>query len=449
MKVVLVNLPAYVPSVMPYSLASLQAELFNHIDEEVDVVDLNSFFHFEYFKEYYSRLRSGKGEYFTLLEEFMKRSREVYTGISTSVVCGEKVLLEDEMMEKILALKPKVVGFSVSYNIQVFFLKGIAARLRDLGIDVVLGGPADYSAVMEGCVSLGSGKAFAQYLLEKGAKKKENVEKNVIDFSHFAREEYFTCDVVYPLRTARSCPYKRCAFCTHHGGLKYVGFDLAEVEKAVVLNRMSKVFIIDDDIPLKRLLALGEIMKKHGVEWWCQLRPLSMLKDHLAYLYTCGLRCVAWGVESGCQRVLDLIEKGTKTQDVCAVLSEAKREGIVNMVYVMFGFPGESENEAEETVTFLESLRESIDLVSTSVFGLQHGSRVLADPSLFGVDEVSFEKRTVLPEKISYTVSSGMSQKKAKAFSKKNLKRVRRLNKLPGIVVWCKSEVLNVEKEKN
>jgi radical SAM superfamily enzyme YgiQ (UPF0313 family) len=161
-------------------------------------------------------------------------------------------------------------------------------------------------------------------------------------------------------------------------------------------------------------------------------------------LYDSGLRCVAWGVESGSQKMLDLMDKGTKIEDIEKVLESSKKAGVINITYIMFGLPGESKDEFFQTIEFLEKNTANVDLISLSVFGLQKGSRIFENPEKFGVKKIDLLERTLLGEKVVYEPFAGLNQAEAKALKIKNLGRIHLLNKIPRILNSCKEQILNV-----
>ena len=182
---------------------------------------------------------------------------------------------------------------------------------------------------------------------------------------------------------------------------------------------MKYVFFIDDMIHKKRLLELGTICKRHNIEWMCQLRPTRDLdKKTLETLHDHGLRIVLWGVESASERIINLMKKGTSIKDAAAVLHNSKEVGIKNVLYIMFGFPTETKEEFLQTVQFLRDNSQNIDLVSTSIFGLQQGTPAYDNPQAIGITAINQIKRTILEPKISYTTSTGLSQEEANRLRK-------------------------------
>ncbi len=185
-------------------------------------------------------------------------------------------------------------------------------------------------------------------------------------------------------------------------------------------------------IHTKRLFELGAICKKYNVKWMCQLRPTKDLdKETLQTLYNNGLRVVLWGVESASVRVLTLMKKGTTITETTTVLNNSKEAGIKNMPYIMFGFPTETKEEFLDTVQFLKDNSQNIDLVSTSIFGLQRGTPAYEKPNSVGITEIIEKQRTILQPKILYNTATGISQEKANHLRKAYRKSIDGNNKYP------------------
>ena len=198
-------------------------------------------------------------------------------------------------------------------------------------------------------------------------------------------------------------------------------------------------------ISKKRLLQLAEMLTPLNVSWMCQLRPTKDLDETtLKTLAESGLKIVIWGVESGNDRILKLMQKGTNKKDVEIVLSNSKKAGIKNVLYVMFGFPTETKEEFLDTINFLQENQENIDLISTSTFGLQKDTPIYNHPEKFNVTNIKETKRTVLEAKISYQTSSGLTQKEVQQLKKSNKHTLERINKFPKEMNFFREHLLNL-----
>ena len=89
----------------------------------------------------------------------------------------------------------------------------------------------------------------------------------------------------------------------------------------------------------------------------------------------------------------------------------------------------------------LRSNRNNLDIVSTSVFGLQKGSYVYEHPEKFGVYDICGYE-TPLGESIGYRVITGLGEKETKVLKEKISKELREMNRLPKIFCLLKEQSL-------
>ena len=126
--------------------------------------------------------------------------------------------------------------------------------------------------------------------------------------------------------------------------------------------------------------------------------------DLLPRMAEAGFRTLYWGLESGNDRVLKSMRKGTTTRRAAAILEAAARAGLSNHCFVLVGFPGETLAEAEDTLAFLEEHAEAIDAIGLQAFVLSRDAPVGKDPARWGL---------VPHADGSYDVASGLSQAEA------------------------------------
>ncbi|MEA3430608.1 MAG: radical SAM protein [Nanoarchaeota archaeon] len=444
MKLLLVYPPFCTPAIVSYSLVNLHAFLkANNV--ESSVLDLNVEFHNRKFKEYreYFRSLQDLSDYDLRVKEYDKVSRECYSINNRAVIDNKNPELFDEMISLIVDKKVDVVGFSIVYSSQVFYTIALIKELKRLGIKTIVGGPAvNDNLIEEADYYLKNEFELLEFISGKIEYDKVKCDYS-LDYEIFNSDAYFVNEGVVPLKTSHGCYYANCAFCTHHKGEKYLEYNLKNIEETVKKCRHKYFFIIDDMVHKQRILKIADIMKKYNKKWSCQLRPT---KDYdletLKVMHESGCKTITWGVESGCQRILDLMNKTTKVDEVRNVLVNSHNLGIKNVVYIMLGFPTETKEEAEITVKFLEDNTYNIDLVSISIFGLQKGSPVYNEPEKFGVVEVIEEKRKLLPERITYKVSKGMDKEELKKYKKKIRSRIDKINKYPRYMNFFREHIL-------
>lgn len=141
-----------------------------------------------------------------------------------------------------------------------------------------------------------------------------------------------------------------------------------------------------------------------------------------------GCKYILWGLESGNQRILDLMGKGTKVDEVAEVLHDARAAGIHNHVYVICGFPTETPEEFTDTLDFLWKNRDAISAIHRSVFSLEQGSPISKDLAKFSIDEVWLRQDGPLGGRMGYRCASGVTMEQAAAQFQAALPMFRRFN---------------------
>lgn len=447
MKILLIYPPFCTPTVLPYSLVSLKHFLKTNLELEVDVLDLNAEFHKRQFSDYYKAIQESKTkeEYAEIFTAFDKESRKVYVRNNKEVVHGENPELFEEICSLIQRKEYDTIACSLVYNSQCFYATTLLKALQEQNVETIIGGPAAKGKVLEYGIYLRSEEDILNYFLKKGAKRKQGnfyAKDNPLDFSDFKEENYLSKERILPLKTSSTCFYKQCTFCTHFAKVPYKEYEMLWLENTIKKNNAKYIFLIDDMLTKERLRAFAQISKMLKIEWACQLRPTPDLLGISKELYEGGLRSVSWGVESGSQRILDLMKKGTDIQKVPQVLKESHEVGIQNILYIMFAFPTETKEEFMQSIEFLEKNQEHIDLVCTSIFGLQHGAKAYESPNEFGIIEVREKKRTVLEGNVSYKIKQGINNEEARILQKKVQKRIDRINKIPKVFKYSREQTL-------
>src|SRR3989338_1660088 len=410
MKVLLVYPPFCTPTILPYSLASLKHFLQTNLNLEIDVLDLNAEFHKRKFAQYYKTIKETKTkeDYAEIFTHFDKESREVYAKNNREVLQGKNPEYFQEIFSLIKTEDYDIIACSLVYNSQCFYATAILKELQKQGIICLLGGPAAKGKVLEYGKLLKNEHEIIEFFTEKGIQAKQGDfydSNNPLDFSD------------------------------------YKEYEIAWLENTLKINNAKYVFLIDDMLTKERLMAFAQI-SQNKIQWACQLRPTPDILGISKELYAGGLRSVSWGVESGSQRILDLMKKGTDIQKVPKVLKESHEAGIQNILYIMFAFPTETKEEFMETINFLEKNQAYIDLVCTSIFGLQHGAKAFESPQDYGIIEIKEKQRTVLEGSITYKIKQGLNNEEARVLQKKVQHRIDKINKIPKVFKCSREQTL-------
>ncbi len=474
MKVLLVYPPFCTPASPPYSLVNLYSFLKNNSSLDLEILDLNLEFHKLKFEKYQEYFHNFKLENYELVsKEYHQLSKKTYSDNNLKVRNNQDPEFIKELIEKIKNIKPDYVAFSVVYSSQVFYTLALLKNLRTLTIKTLIGGPAVNDKLKEAATkAMDNEVELLKFLhLDIGARHRDSFSNEkecasiganiqmegtgkvnhedlncnyVLEFNKLSLTEYFVKTPVIPIKTTSACFYKQCTFCTHHQNKSYQEFPLEQIKQTIINSKQKQFFLIDDMISKKRLLELAEILTPLKITWTCQLRPTKDLnKITLETLYQSGLRMIIWGVESGNNRILKLMKKGTNVKDIAQVLKDSKEASIKNVLYIMFGFPTETKEEFIDTINFLKKNDDVIDLISTSIFGLQKDTPIYLNPKEYQITEIIEHNRTVLDPKITYQTKTGLSQEEAEKLRKSYKKTIDKINKFPRTMNFFREHLLN------
>jgi len=180
---------------------------------------------------------------------------------------------------------------------------------------------------------------------------------------HFDVRRYKVSGKTYlPIITSRGCPFQ-CAFClaSHMCGK---GFRARRPKNVVDELEWLKdtygaeAFAFYDDTftyDNRRAFAICEEMqnRKFNLPWDCRTRVDRVTPELLTTLRKTNCLLIHFGVESGSQKMLNAMRKGTTVEQNASAIKWAKEAGISVAISVVVGYPGEMPEMMEETFEFI------------------------------------------------------------------------------------------------
>ncbi len=122
-------------------------------------------------------------------------------------------------------------------------------------------------------------------------------------------------------------------------------------------------------------------------------------------------------MESGSQRVNDIINKGVDLDDAEIVIRNLYRVGILIHLYTVIGLPGETEEDALMTYSFLKRWHRMLTLVwQIYSVGIVERGPLAERAAEFGLDATPLPDE-FLTQVMRYQVKSGLSQERSTALS--------------------------------
>jgi anaerobic magnesium-protoporphyrin IX monomethyl ester cyclase len=223
------------------------------------------------------------------------------------------------------------------------------------------------------------------------------------DFSDLDLDSYLAPQTVIPYCISRGCYWGRCVFCQNRYGdhrmrrYQTVSVDKAVAEMAALADRYgSDHFNFSNDvIDPGYLKKISQAILDSGREffWNTDLRAEKVYDAQTCQLMArAGLKSVAIGFESGCQKTLDAMDKGKQVGIISQVLENLYTAGVATQAMGIFGLPGESETDGLETVRFLETNAGHISYYVMGLLMVLPGSRMHRDPAAHGVTAISYDR---------------------------------------------------------
>jgi radical SAM superfamily enzyme YgiQ (UPF0313 family) len=172
---------------------------------------------------------------------------------------------------------------------------------------------------------------------------------------------------------SRGCPFN-CAFCAPHAKVMFgekVRFKSVDnvIEELKMLRdkyRFRSLFFWDYSITLNKkwLDEFCEKYRKNGftasISANSRVDAICRNEDVMKELADAGLRMVHIGYESGSQRILDFIEKGTTVEQAVRATEICKKHGIIVRGLFMLGLPTETKDDVQETLGLIRKIKPQV-----------------------------------------------------------------------------------------
>ncbi len=165
--------------------------------------------------------------------------------------------------------------------------------------------------------------------------------------------------------TSRGCVYN-CNYCSSSliMGKKFrsrsPGNVVDEIEELIDTYHINDIGFMDDTFMLnkKRASDIADEIKARDLDltFVASSRVDRVDKSLLENLKSSGLKTIYYGVESGSQRILDLMKKGITLKNVEDAVKMAKDVNLDVLTSFILGYPGETEEDMNTTIDFSTKL---------------------------------------------------------------------------------------------
>jgi radical SAM superfamily enzyme YgiQ (UPF0313 family) len=176
------------------------------------------------------------------------------------------------------------------------------------------------------------------------------------------RHGYYSVNLV----TTRGCPY-HCNWCAKpiygqvYNSRSPAGV-VREMKRMKETLRPDHLWFCDDIFGLKpgwvQAFAAEVVREDAVIPFKCLSRVDLLLKeDAVENLKKAGCRTVWVGAESGSQKILDAMEKGTTVEQIVRASAALREAGIRYGFFLQYGYPGETREDIEATLQMVRTCR--------------------------------------------------------------------------------------------
>lgn len=180
---------------------------------------------------------------------------------------------------------------------------------------------------------------------------------------------FFEDKPVFTMNTSRGCPF-RCQFCSVGSiwGKKYTYFSaeriVSDIEYLIKNYGAKGIYFREDNFTLnkERLKKFCKLLIEKGVKisWVCESRVSNLTRDIVELMSRAGLRGFYFGVESGSQRMLNLMQKDITVEQIRDVFQWCHEFNVKTAASIIVGVPSEMDSDSQRTNQLLKEIKPTV-----------------------------------------------------------------------------------------
>lgn len=361
---------------------------------------------------------------------FDRYYKELPIYISTGKAKGELDLFVEKILDSICLNGYNLIGFSIFSFYHFFFALLLSKKIKErIDTPIVFGGPfislcghlypevfdfVDYMIVGDGRIPLlrlidylkksipisdvpnliyrDNGKLIANprqhYPIE---------DMPMPDFDGLPIDLYknskFGNRIILPYQISRGCT-SSCSFCPN----RYLNSKLEFKTFEKVINELSQMkeryncnsFYFCDDVINNSYEYLEElcdilIKNKLNINWAVYVKVGNLDRHILGKMIDAGCHKLKFGIESGSDRILKMMNKGFTSEQASKTLRDGYEAGMKNLVSLITGYPYETQEDLKQTLEFIRINKKYIHYIDIFRFILIYDSAIYFNPEKYGL----------------------------------------------------------------
>lgn len=239
-------------------------------------------------------------------------------------------------------------------------------------------------------------------------------------------------EIILPYQISRGCAH-RCSFCAKQGfhkisikSSKKVIRELKEYKERYQTNYFD---FCDWTINLsyEHMDRLCDLFLKEipDINWYGWAR-IDCLDDRLLKkMKRAGCIGLRFGIESGSDKILQLMKKDVASEQAAETLRLAYEAGIETYISLIVGFPHETDSDVEQTIKFIEKNSKYVtEIVSLNTFLLESFSPMYNNPNEFKIENLRVCNRAEHRNYFIFDEIGGLKWRQKEKQQKKDYRRV-------------------------
>ena len=158
------------------------------------------------------------------------------------------------------------------------------------------------------------------------------------------------------------CPYS-CTYCvdkTTPYQTRSVDKIIAEIEECVNKFNIEEISFLDSTFTIDREKTLHlccKIIEKNiKIKWTIRTRPDLVDEELLNYLAKAGCISIHYGIESGCEQILNRLNRKITTEKTRSIIDLTSKKGFIVLGFFMIGNDGDTVETIRDTINFAKNL---------------------------------------------------------------------------------------------
>lgn len=194
-------------------------------------------------------------------------------------------------------------------------------------------------------------------------------DRNLTKYMNYQDEFNLKGRPQFYIMSARDCAWGKCTFCVWDHAL----YPKGSYKQRTPENTFEEVKNLVDNFGAKEIFDdAGTIPPGPWLKKFCELMIDSKYNEKVMYscnmrfgwvdaemyklMKKAGFRLLKFGLESGCQKTIDKLDKGTEVTKVFQHCKDAKDAGLTIHITMMVGYPWETKADAMETFKLAKKL---------------------------------------------------------------------------------------------